>query len=207
MTEKTINSKIRVMLVDDDRLVLATLKHGVMDRGYDVETFDNGGDAVKAYAANPPDIVVLDVRMPLMSGPEAARAMLHAAFRPIVMLSAHDDQPIVREAIELGASGYLVKPIEINQLAPSLEAARARFAEVSALMRDTVSLREAVEQNRVISMAVGIVMERAGQGEAMAFEGLRGLARSRRQPLRDLARELVDAVSTTNTIIARNLPD
>ncbi len=207
MTEKTVHQKVRVMLVDDDRLVLATLKRGLTERGYDVETFDNGGDAVKAYAANPPDIVVLDVRMPLMSGPEAAKTMLHAAFRPIVMLSAHDDQLIVREAIELGASGYLVKPVEINQLAPSLEAARARFTEVSALMRDTASLREAVEQNRVISMAVGIVMERAGQVEATAFEGLRGLARSRRQPLRDLARELVDAVSTTNTIIARNQPD
>lgn len=192
--------KARVMLVDDDRLVLATIKQGLVERGYQVETFDNGIDAIEAYSTHAPDIAILDVRMPKITGPETAKAMLALACRPIIMLSAHEDHDIVREAVSLGVCGYLVKPIEVAQLVPSIEAALARFAEVNALVEEGANLREAVEKNRVISTAVGIMMERCGVNHDIAFETLRGLARRRRQSLRDLAHELVDALSAVNSI-------
>jgi len=193
----------RVLLVDDDRLVLATLKHGLAVMGYAVEAYDNGGEALEHYRQTPPDIVVLDIRMPDMSGLELACAMLQTAYRPILMLSAHDDGPTVKEAVALGVSGYLVKPIEVNQLVPSIEAALARFTEVSALMKDGAGLREGVERNRVISIAVGIVMERAGLTADTAFESLRKLAREQRRALRDVAQDLVNAVSTVNSVVRK----
>lgn len=192
-----------ILLVDDDRLVLATLKQGLSKMGYTLTTCDNGQDALALYSSNPPDLVVLDVRMPGMSGLETARAMLESAYRPILMLSAHDDQAIVKEAVTMGVAGYLVKPIEASQMAPSIEAALARFAEVNALLKNRESLCEGLEKNRVISTAVGIVMERGGLGTDMAFEHLRRLARAQRRPLRDVAQELVSAVAAVNSLIQK----
>ncbi|BAU48392.1 response regulator receiver [Sulfurifustis variabilis] len=200
MTQKHAQSAVRILLVDDDRLVLATLAEGLRARGYPVDAVDNGREALEIYRREPPSIVILDVRMPGMSGLDTAKAMLAAGHRPIIMLSAYDDQPIVHEAIALGVSGYLVKPIEVNQLVPSIEATLARFAEVNALMRDTTNLRDGVEHNRIVSTAVGILMEREGLGQDESFERLRGHARAQRRPLREVAREFVEALAAVNTI-------
>ncbi len=203
MTRPSTQVQRRILLVDDDRLVLATLKQGLIDVGYAVDAFDNGEDALQSYGGATPDLVILDVRMAGMSGLDTARAMLRIAYRPIIMLSAHDDQDVVKEAVSVGISGYAVKPIEVNQLVPSIEAALARFAEVNALVRDSSNLRDGVEKNRIISTAVGIVMERAGLTQDMAFENLRRLARDQRRPLRDVAYELVNAVSSVNSIVRK----
>jgi response regulator NasT len=205
MMIKSVERKKRILLVDDDRLVLATLRQGLADRGYEVDGFDNGPEALESYRKTPPDLVVLDVRMPGKGGPETARAMLQCAHRPILMLSAYDDRAAVKEAVALGAAGYLVKPIEVNQLIPSIEATLARFAETNALLQNSANLREGMEQNRAISTAVGIVMERAGLSQDQAFERLRQLARKQQRALRDVARDLVEAVSSINAIA--NGPD
>ena len=202
----TENSKVHILLVDDDRLVLATLKQGLSKMGYTVTTCDNGQDALEFYRHTPPDLAVLDVRMPGMSGLETARAMLETAYRPILMLSAYDDLAIVKEAVTMGVTGYLVKPIEANQMAPSIEAALARFAEVEALLKNRENLREGIEKNRVISTAVGIVMERAGLSHDPAFEHLRRLARDQRRTLREIAQELVQAVSIANDLARKKQP-
>lgn len=162
MTEEKPRESI--LLVDDDRLVLATLKQGLSKMGYTVTTCDNGQDALALYGSNPPDLVVLDVRMPGMSGLETARAMLESAYRPILMLSAHDDQAIVKEAVTMGVAGYLVKPIEANQMAPSIEAALARFAEVNALIVNREELTRQARLSRVtIDLSSAIDIEKTLQ--------------------------------------------
>jgi response regulator NasT len=190
------------MVVDDDRLVLATLAQGLAARGYEISAFSAGGEALEAYRQDTPDLVLLDVRMPGMDGTETARRMLGHEHRPVLMLSAYDDQGIVREAVTLGVAGYLVKPIEVNQLVPTIEATLARFAEINALMLNTENLREGIDQNRVISTAVGILMERASLGQDQAFERLRRMARDQRRPLRDVAAEMVQALTLVNAISA-----
>ena len=142
-----VNSMANILLVDDDRLVLATLKQGLSKVGYTVTAYDNGQDALEFYRSSPPDLVVLDLRMPGLSGLVTARAMLESAYRPILMLSACDDQAIVREAVTTGVAGYLVKPIEANQMAPSIEVALARFAEVNALLKNKENLCDDIEKN------------------------------------------------------------
>ena len=190
---------VRLMVVDDDRLVLATLVNGLKNRGYEASGYTTGNDALVAYRLDQPDLVILDMRMPDMPGTETARAMLAHQHRPILMLSAYDDREIVKEAVSLGVAGYLVKPVEVNQLIPTIEATLARFSEIAALMTNTEHLREGMEQNRVISTAVGILMERAGLGQDQAFERLRHLARDRRRNLRDIAFEIVQAMAIVNT--------
>jgi AmiR/NasT family two-component response regulator len=188
----------RIFVVDDDKLVLATLKKGLISYGYDVEAFSDPNLALEAYRQSQPDLALLDVRMPGMTGPELAQEMLKVNFVPIIMLSAYDDRDIVKEAVELGISGYLVKPIMPNQLVPTIEAALARFAEVRALAQNGDKLREGMENNRVISTAIGIIMERSRIDADNAFQKLRNLAREQRRPLRDVATELVDAIQHAN---------
>ena len=157
--KQSATGAVHLLLVDDDRLVLATLKQGLSKMGYTVTTCDNGQDALEFYSSSPPDLVVLDVRMPGMNGLETARAMLESAYRPILMLSAHDDQAIVKEAVTMGVAGYLVKPIEANQMAPSIEAALARFAEVNALIANHEKLSRQASLNQAaadISLAIDI---------------------------------------------------
>lgn len=192
----------RILVVDDDRLVLATLASGLQQEGYEVSTADSGEPALVQYQDTTPDLVVLDYRMPGMTGPEVAKEMLAMAYRPIIMLSAYDDKAMVDEAVKLGVSGYLVKPVDVNQLVPSIEAALARYNEVNALINSESDLREGLERSRIVSTAVGILMSR-GLTTDSAYDALRRLARDDRRPLKDVATELVNSVDAANRVIDR----
>lgn len=193
----------RLLLVDDEPIVLDTLASGLAALGYEVQTSDAAQRALEAYRSQIPDLVILDYRMPGMDGLQLARAMIGFAHRPIVMLSAYNDLPLVREAVGLGISTYLVKPVEAERLAPSIEAALARFAEISALLKQGANLQAGVEAHRLISTAVGIVMATTHRSQDVAFESLRRLARDQRRLLRDVAFDLVDATSSANSILSQ----
>jgi response regulator NasT len=197
-------SRTRILLVDDDPIVLNTLAKGLTEIGYRVETAENGRDALDHYRQGRPDLVILDYRMPDMTGVEVARLMLQESYRPILILSANSEVSAVKGAIGLGVVGYLVKPVNAVQLSPSIDTALVRFAEVSALIKQGTNLQEGVEKNRLISTATGIVMERLRLADDAAFEHLRRLARDQRRPLREIAFELVDAVSTANRMLSRS---
>src|SRR5262252_8151003 len=148
----------RLLLVDDEPIILDTLAGGLASLGYRVQKSDSPQKALEHYKSETPDLVILDYRMPVMDGLQLARAMIAFAHRPIVMLSAFNDLPLVREAIGVGISTYLVKPVDAERLAPSIEAALARFTEISALLKQGANLQAGVETHRLISTAVGIVM-------------------------------------------------
>lgn len=192
-----------VLLIDDDEIILNTLQAGLSSLNYNVDSCSSGQQAIQMYRNNTPDIVVLDYQMPDMSGTQTAKALLDIEHRPIIMLSAHSDVQVVREAIDLGVSTYLIKPVEADRLAPSIEATLARFGEVQALLKQGAHIQSIMEKHRVINNAVGIVMERAGLPNDVAFEKLRRLARNQRRSLRDISFEIVDAASTVNDIVAQ----
>lgn len=202
----TGNTAAKILLIDDDAIVLNTLGAGLTRLGYAVQTFDNVPAAREHYQSNPPDLAILDYRMPQMNGLELARIMIKEVYRPIIMLSSYSEAAIVKDAVGLGVYTYLVKPVEAEHLAPSIEAALARFAEVNVLIKQGDNLQEGMEKNRIISTAVGIIMERTHMSQDVAFESLRKLARDQRRPLRDVAYDLVDAVSSANTLINRLRP-
>ncbi len=120
---------IRVMLVDDDPIILELLATGLTRAGYSVDTCAEAKGALERYQTNTPDVAVLDVGLPDMSGTDLARELLRAEYRPILILSNHNEQDIVRRAITSGVVGYLVKPISAEQLIPSLETSVSRHLE------------------------------------------------------------------------------
>ena len=110
----------RLLIADDDRLILSTLGQGLRDAGYEILEASDGKAAVHLCEPAQPALAVLDVRMPGMSGVEAAHLIRQNTDIPIMFLSAYGDMEIVKLAIEEGALGYLVKPVDITQIVPAI---------------------------------------------------------------------------------------
>ncbi|MDH3693562.1 MAG: response regulator [Gammaproteobacteria bacterium] len=119
-----------IHLVDDDPIVLNTLRHGLEASGYRVSSHEHPDAALAAYADDPPDLAVIDMGLPKMSGAKLAAAMLETAYRPLIVLSSHNEQDFVKQAISAGVAAYLVKPVSAQQIIPSIETALARFREI-----------------------------------------------------------------------------
>lgn len=189
----------KILLVDDDRLVLATLKAGLETAGYAVQACSSAEEARRVLALDTPDIAVLDIRMPGASGLDLAQELGEAQAVPFLFLTAYGEDELVRKAAGSGALGYLVKPVDLPQLIPSLEAAMACAAGIRQLRATGVQLQTALNENREISMAVGLLMERRGLDRKQAFECLRTMARSRRRKINEVAAEILSAAELLNT--------
>lgn len=117
----------RVLLVDDDPVILDIMASGLAGAGYLVDACSEADGALQRYRRSTPDVAVLDVGLPDMPGTELARELLRAEYRPILILSNYNDLDIVKQAITCGVVGYLVKPLSVEQLIPSLETSLSRY--------------------------------------------------------------------------------
>jgi response regulator NasT len=188
----------KVLLVDDDRLVLATLGSGLEEVGYAVQTCASADEAKRILAIDAPDIAVLDVRMPGPSGLDLARELRDVYETPFIFLTAFSEAEVVMQAAQYGALGYIVKPVEITQLVPAIEAAAARAEELRKLRETGGQLQRALNESREVSMAVGLLMERRRLDRRQAFELLRTMARSQRRRIGEVAEEMLDAAEFLN---------
>lgn len=199
-TDRTPPHKTRVLVVDDDRLVLATLAKGLRQWDYEVAEASSGESALRIALETKPDMVLLDVNMPRVSGLDVAKALRAQTSIPFMFLTAYGDSDIVRQATEYGAMGYLVKPVDISQIVPAIEAALARGKELGRLRETETQLSTALANSRETSMAVGILMERERLDRNQAFEALRDYARSQRRKISDVAEDLLGAVEFANQL-------
>lgn len=198
MIQQTTTAR-KILLVDDDRLVLATLSKGLEQAGYAVQACAGAEEAKRIINLERPDIAVLDVRMPGESGLDLARSLLEHPSVPFIFLTAYSEDEVVKQAVEHGALGYMVKPVDIPQLVPALEAALARSAEIGKLRNTGEQLQTALNENREVSMAVGLIMERRRLDRQQAFEALRSAARSQRRKISEVAEELLSAAELLNS--------
>lgn len=192
------NASKKILLVDDDRLILALLGEGLRKFGYEVETAASGDEALARCRENQPDLAILDVRMPVKTGIETARELRETTAVPYLFLSAHGDHDIVKSAVDEGALGYLLKPIDVPQIVPTIEAALARAAELRELRERETTLSNALAAGRESSLAVGLVMERYRLDRRAAFEALRFHARSQRRKFDEVAAEFVKSAEQGN---------
>ena len=190
--------QFRLLVVEDDRLVLANLADGLEQAGYAVARAATGEEALRICAGAPPDLVIMDVCLPGLSGIEAANEIRKIAKVPVLFLSAYDTEDLVKKAVADGGMGYLVKPVRLNQLLTSIKAALARAADIKAQEATEAQLRIALQGNRNIGIATGILMERHRLTAVEAFDTLRGGARTRQRKLADVAAEIVAACEATS---------
>ncbi|MDP3744987.1 MAG: response regulator [Methylotenera sp.] len=181
----------KILVVDDDLVVLATISMGLRQAGYQVLQVDSGELAVQICKREDPELAILDVRMPGMSGFEVAEILRKVSKTPFIFLSAYSDEESVQSAKELGALGYVVKPVEIKRLVPAIEIALARAEDLEKLEDINSNLVVAMEGNREIDVAIGIIMQCHRLNRADAFKTLRTYARSQRCKINTVAQRVI----------------
>ena len=192
-------SGCKILLVEDDRLVLSTLSRGLSGAGYSVSTAESVDDAEAFLAGGErPDLVILDVNMPGRSGLELVERLRSFDHIPFMLLTAYSDHEIVDRAAACGALGYLMKPVDTPQLVPAIKAALARAGEIHSLKATGRQLQGALDSEREISIAIGITMVQYRLDRKAAFELLRKTARGQSRKLAELAADVIKASETLN---------
>ena len=128
----SMSGKGRILVVDDDRLVLATVTHGLAQAGYEVIDADNGDDAILLARQQRPELALLDIRMEGKSGFDVAEYLRDVCRIPFMFLSAFSDAATIAQVEQLGAVAYMVKPLDVGQIVPTVEAAFARLRSGTA---------------------------------------------------------------------------
>lgn len=198
----------KILVVDDDRLVLATLSHGLAQAGYQVIDADNGDDAILLAREHRPGLALLDIRMEGKSGFDVAAYLREYCQIPFMFLSAFADEATLRQVKELGAVAYLVKPLDIQQIVPAVGAAFANLRSAAASAPGTTErplhgptpAAEAVESlPAVVGIAAGVLMHRYSLRRDQALSRLRRLAASQGHTLPEQAEQLLAAVELLAT--------
>jgi len=185
---------LRIAVADDEpdmrdffRKVLAYLGHDV------VAVAENGNDLLQKCRSVEPDLIITDIAMPDMDGLEAVAEICRERPVPVILVSAHHDGEFIERAMKEQVLGYLVKPIQKDDLQPAIALAMQRYREFEALHRQAVDLRQALEDRKVIERAKGILMKRTGLPEPDAFRKLQLLSSEKNQKMVEIARMIVTA--------------
>src|SRR5688572_32641975 len=163
------------------------------EEGYTVVAeVGDGQQAVDRAAELRPDLVILDIQMPVLDGLSAAEQIASARIAPVIVLTAFSQRELVERARDAGAMAYLVKPFTKNDLVPAIEVARGRFAEMSALDGEVRTLEERLEACKVIGKAKGRLMAQQGITEAEAFRWIQRTAMNQRTSMKALAQSILE---------------
>jgi len=127
-----------VLIVDDERSLLRALAMNLVARGYTVTEADTGTKALTAAANAEPDVIVLDLGLPDLSGLDVIRAVRGYAATPIIVLSARTGSGDKVHALDLGADDYVTKPFSIEELLARIRAATRRASSIEAAATVTV---------------------------------------------------------------------
>ncbi|WP_317994613.1 response regulator transcription factor [Vulcanimicrobium alpinum] len=130
-----IAAKKKILLVDDEAAIVHSLRYNLEKNGYAVATAGDGRTAVTLAQTEHPDLVVLDIMLPLLDGIEACKEIRRSSTVPIIMLTAKDQEFDKVLALELGADDYVTKPFSLGEIMARIKA-RLRRVEVDAEERD-----------------------------------------------------------------------
>lgn len=191
-----------ILIVDDDPLLVEFLTEVIAHAGYDTVAAASGEEALQVIAGKEPDLALLDISMPGMSGLELAATLKATSSVPFMFLSAVGDSESARQAAAYGAVGYLVKPVDAAHLMPAFEAGLARADDIRQLRRTETNLNAALAAGRETSLAVGLLMGKFQTDRNTAFEVLRDHARSSRRKVNEVADQLLAAEETLNSLHA-----
>jgi response regulator NasT len=185
-------------VAEDEALIRLDLVEMLREEGYDVVGEAGDGEAAVRLANElEPDLVMLDVKMPVLDGISAAEQIAAARIAPVVMLTAFSQRELVERARDAGAMAYLVKPFTKGDLVPAIELAVSRFAEVTTLEAEVADLQERLETRKRVERAKALLQERYALSETDAFRWLQKSAMDRRLSMREVADVVIREVPTS----------
>jgi two-component system, response regulator PdtaR len=185
---------LRILIADDESIRLLSLRTQLLGLGHQVVAeASTGSEAVVLAERTQPDLAILDIKMPLMDGIEAAQRITEGRAIPIILLTAYGEAQLVERAAQANISAYLMKPVAEEDLLPAIMLALMRFREFQALRREVADLREALEARKLIERAKGILMRRLDLTEDEAFRRLQRQSQDTNRRLAEVAQALIVA--------------
>jgi response regulator NasT len=179
---------LRVVVAEDEALIRLDLVEMLREEGYDVVGEAGDGEAAVRLAEElRPDLVMLDVKMPVLDGISAAQRIASERIAPVVMLTAFAQRELVERARDAGAMAYLVKPFTKGDLVPAIELAVSRYAEITTLEAEVADLEERFETRKRVERAKSLLQQAYKLSEADAFRWLQKSAMDRRLTMREVA--------------------
>jgi response regulator NasT len=183
---------LRILIADDESIRLLSLRAQLAALGHRVVAeASTGEEAVALAVSTHPDLAILDIKMPLGDGIEAAERITQARPIPIILLTAYSEAQLVERAAQANIAAYLMKPVSEEDLLPALTLALTRFKQFQALRQEVVDLREALEARKVIEKAKGILMRRLNLTEEEAFRRLQRQSQEGNRKLAQVAEAIV----------------
>lgn len=187
-----------VLIAEDELLIARSLADILTDLGIGVIGPVATGQAAVALARErKPDLAILDIRMPEMTGLEAGRVMHDELNVPVVIITAYSDEAYVHEGCAMGVYGYLLKPVTIDHLRANLAVAWSRVQRDRQRTEEVRTLERKLQERKIIERAKGLLMQRKGLAEDEAMRLLQKQARDARRPMAELAQSLLDAAGLT----------
>ena len=186
---------LRVVVAEDESLIRLDLVEMLREEGYEVvgEAAD-GQRAVDLAVELRPDLVIMDVKMPIRDGIDAASEIAEKRIAPVVILTAFSQRELVERARDAGAMAYLVKPFSKADLMPAVELAASRYTEISALEHEIADLQERLETRKLIERAKGRLMESQSLSEPQAFKWIQRAAMDRRTTMKRVAEVVMETL-------------
>ncbi|PWJ51219.1 response regulator receiver and ANTAR domain protein [Quadrisphaera granulorum] len=196
-TEPGAGPRRRVVVAEDEAIIRLDVVEILREAGYDVvgEAGD-GESAVRLVEELQPDLVVMDVKMPVMDGISAAERIGKARLAPVVLLTAFSQRELVDRARDAGAMAYVVKPFTSADLLPAVEIAVSRFQEIADLEEEVADLTERFETRKRVERAKGLLMTRMGLSEPEAFRWIQKTSMDRRLTMREVADAVLSQVTS-----------
>ncbi|WP_420000307.1 ANTAR domain-containing response regulator [Streptomyces boninensis] len=183
----------RVVIAEDEALIRLDLKEMLEEEGYTVVgEAGNGEEAVKLAQEHRPDLVILDVKMPVLDGISAAEQIAADSIAPVLMLTAFSQRELVERARDAGAMAYLVKPFSKSDVVPAIEMAVSRFTELKTLENEVADLTQRLETRKLVDRAKSILQTQYGLTEPAAFRWIQKTSMDRRLSMQQVAEAVIE---------------
>lgn len=188
---QTSDHAMRVVVAEDESLIRLDLVEVLVEAGFDVVgQAADGQQAVDLARDLRPDIVVMDVQMPVLDGISAAEVITDEGLAGVLMVTAFSQRDLVERASTAGAIAYVVKPYQPSELVAALAVAGARRAQILALEEEVADLSERLETRKLVERAKRRLMDVYALSEPDAFRWIQKTAMDKRTGMRAVA-ELV----------------
>ena len=195
-TGSSTPSAKRVIVAEDESLIRIDVVETLRDNGFEVIAEAADGEKAVALAEElRPDLVVMDVKMPLMDGISAAEILTKKKIAPVVLLTAFSQRELVERASEAGALAYVVKPFTPNDLIPAIDIALGRYAQIQALEDEVADMAERLETRKILDRAKGILNNTMGLTEPEAFRWIQKASMDRRLTMKEVAQTVIDQLA------------
>lgn len=193
MTVNEVTHPVRIVVAEDETIIRLDIVETLTGQGYEVVgVADNGRRAIELVEELSPDMVLMDISMPVMDGISATRYISERSLAPVVILTAFSQRDLIDQATEAGAMSYIVKPFSETDLVPAIEVAKARFEQLVTLETEISDLTARFETRKLVDQAKSMLMQKLEITEPEAFRWIQKTSMDRRLTMKDVAQTVIE---------------